>query len=373
MKPNKFFNLAFNVALAFILAAFTVQDSEAHVLAVSVGYFAGLSALNVGKLLYEKISLIRINDAAFMAVETEVWENFIAENLFKAYEWIRRAKDRTGAVINNKVVHIPQAGAKPTVRKNREVYPIPLVKRNDLDVTYAIDEFSTDSVLIPEADKVQLSYNKIESVFGDHVGAMNTETARDLLWRWYPSLSSNIKRTTGAAVVTHLGGSATGNRKKFTVADVATAKTELIKGTKRETNPGKRALIMREDMYNQLKSDTVLTDKDTVDSVGGVWKDGDLIKVHGFDIIRTDVTGIYDNTGTPVLQDPGDAIAAADNDVVLLVDFSFVHFAMGEVKFFESINDVHYQGDVYNAYVRLGGRKERSDEVGVVAIVQAAE
>lgn len=369
MNFKSILKVSFNLMIALILAVFTVQDTGASALPYAAGYFAVLSALNVVTLFAQKV--LPIDQVKFyMAVQTEVWENFIAENLFKAYEWIRRAKDRTAFVINNKVVHIPQAGAPPTVRKNRDVYPIPLVKRNDLDVTYAIDEFSTDSVLIPDADKVELSYDKIASVFGDHVGAINREAARDLLWRWYPSQASNIKRTTGASTAAHLG---TGNRKKFTVADVATAKTELIKQTKREMNPGKRALILSEDMYNQLKSDTVLTDKDTVDSVGGVWKDGDLVKVHGFDIIRTDVTGVYDNTATPVLQDPGDVIAAADNDVALLVDFDFVHFAMGEIKFFESINDVHYQGDVYNALVRLGGRKERSDEVGVVAIVQDAE
>lgn len=365
------FNLLLAITFALLVSVPVAAEVNTDPLPMAAMVFMVLSASRVGSILYEKIQRIRSYGRAYMAVQTEVWENFIAENLFKSYEWIKRAKDRTASVINHKVVHIPQAGAKPTARKNREVYPIPLVKRNDLDVTYAIDEFSTDTTLIPEADKVELSYDKISSVFGDHVGVMNEESARDLLWRWYPTLTGKIKRTSGGSIGTHLINT-TGDRKKFLVADVAAAKTQLILDTKREQNTGKRALIMSENMYNQLKSDGALTNKDTVDSVGGVWKDGDLVKVHGFDIIRTDVTGVYDNTGTPVLQDPGTANAAADNDVVMLVDFDFVHFALGEIKFFEEINSVHYQGDAYNAYVRLGGRKERNDEVGIIAIVQDA-
>lgn len=365
---TKLFNLLFNVLVALFIGSVTSQYYAVDPLKAAGAAFIGLSLVRLVSAVAVKFTNpTSLGGLALMAVQTEVWENFIADNLFKDYAWVKRAKDRTGFVIGNAVVHIPQAGAKPTAVKNRENYPIPVVKRNDSDVTYAIDEISTETTLIPDADKIELSYDKIASVFGDHVGVISEEAARNILHQWYPSGSANIVETTGATIAAHLTD-ATGNREKFTVADVATAKTALVKATKRET--GNRALIMDEDMYNQLKSDTVLTDKDTVDSVGGVWQNGDLVKVHGFDIIRTDVCSRYDNTTVPVLKDLDAANAATDNAVVLLVDFNFVHFAQGDIKFFESINDVNYQGDAYNALVRIGGRKERNDQVGVIAIVQ---
>jgi hypothetical protein len=177
-------------------------------------------------------------------------------------------------------------------------------------------------------------------------------------------------RTTGADTAVYLSGQ-TGTRNKFMVADIEAAKTILVADTKRENGP--RALIMSEGAYNQLKADPVVKDKDTMESVGAVWKDGDLVKIHGFDIYRTDVTGRYDNTATPVLKDyteGPDGYAATDNDVMLLVDFNHVHYAKGSVKFFENLDDAVMQGDIYSAKVRVGGRKERNDQIGVVAIIQ---
>ncbi len=107
-----------------------------------------------------------------------------------------------------------------------------------------------------------------------------------------------------------------------------------------------------------------------MDNVGAVWKNGDLVALHGFDIIRTNVTGRYDNSGTPVKRDYTLAGVATDNDVALLVDWQYVHYALGTPKFFEGKDDVHFQGDIYNALIRFGGRLERKNQEGVVAIVQ---
>jgi len=372
VKTTKFLNLLFNVILALFVGVALSQFYAVDPLVAAGVAFIGLSVLRIASIGLAKASNVsNLGNMALMAVQTEVWENMIAENLFKDYAWIKRAKDRSAFVLNNAVVHIPQAGAKPSASKNREVYPLPVVKRNDTDVTYPIDEISTEATHIPNADKIELSYDKTSSVVKDHFGVLSETTARDILDRWYPSAAANMVRTTGADTAVYLTGQ-TGNRNKYTVADVASAKTALILATKRET--GNRILIMTEGAYNQLKSDSTVTDKDTMDSVGAVWSNGDLVKIHGFDIIRTDVTGRYDNTSTPVKRTFQDMVdldyAATDNDVMLLVDLNYVHFALGEIKFFENLADAQYQGDIYSALVRVGGRLERNDQVGVIAIIQ---
>jgi hypothetical protein len=315
---------------------------------------------------------------ALNGVAVEMWEEFIADNLFKGYEWLTRSKDRSSNVLSKAVVHIPQAGAEPEVAKNRENYPLPVVTRKDSDITYALDHFSTPAVRIPKAEDY-LSYDKKESVFGDHRGALSRETARDLSHRWFPSDSDRIKRTTGTADAAHNPhDTATGTRKKFLAVDLAEGKTQLNKDTKTET--GDRIAIMSENMYNQLKSDPTVTSKDTMDSLGAVWKDGDLVRLHGFDIFRPDTMPLFDNAATPAIKSVDlklqnsfkTALAASDNEAVLLWDATKVHRALGSIEFFETLKDATYQGDVYSALVKAGGRKERSDEAGVVAIVQAA-
>ncbi|MFQ8805871.1 MAG: hypothetical protein ACLR8Y_13235 [Alistipes indistinctus] len=45
----------------------------------------------------------------------------------------------------------------------------------------------------------------------------------------------------------------------------------------------------------------------------------------------------------------------------------------GDVKFFEDEGNPQYYGDIYSGLVRMGGRKRRADQKGVIAIVQGIE
>lgn len=302
-------------------------------------------------------------------VSTEIWENFIASNLWKNYGWVKKSKDRTGYVINNAIVYIPQAGARPNVVRNRTTYPITVTLRTDDVILYEIDKFSTDTIVIQDAERVELSYDKVADVMNDHMMALEQTVAQWTAYFWSASNAANIVRTTGGTVAAHLS-TATGNRKKLLAVDLESAKTVLIDQTKREQ--GMRNALMSETMYLQLKNDSTVLDRDTQDAIGAVFRDGDLVKLHGFNIIRTDVMPRFDNTATPVIKEPGSAAATTDNDCVLCWDEAFVHFAMGSIKFFEDKDNTEFQGDAYNALVRAGSSKEREDQAGVCMIVQTA-
>lgn len=330
------------------------------------------------------------------ALAVEFWEDTIAEFLMREYPWLLRAKDRTAAVLGKSVVHIPQAGLLPGGVRNRKNYPAPLVKRSDSEITYVLDEISTNPSHISNAEMVELSYDKVGEVLNDHIKQLNFLGAYNALYRWVgrnPNaggatnldlIAANIVRTNGLVnAATHLSG-ATGTRKTLLSSDVASAKTIMINQTKRELNPGKRALILDETMYNQLKADPGLDLNTKYDLVGAVFQNGDLVKLHGFDIIRTDVLPRFTNAGTPLAKDPlsdadiasGTGIpysvtaAATDNACAILVDFDFVHIAKGPIELFETKRSAEHQGDIYSALFRMGASRERFDQAGVVAIVQ---
>ena len=67
-------------------------------------------------------------------------------------------------VLAGKVVHIPNAGNKPGVQKNRSSLPATITQRTDIDITFPLDEFTSDPVKITNAEKYELSYDKRESV-----------------------------------------------------------------------------------------------------------------------------------------------------------------------------------------------------------------
>ena len=89
-----------------------------------------------------------------MAIQKEIWTNYIMGNLFKNNEFLNYAYNADQYVLAGKVVHIPQAGAKPGTQRNRTQLPASVTQRTDVDITYAIDEFTSDPILIPNADKI---------------------------------------------------------------------------------------------------------------------------------------------------------------------------------------------------------------------------
>ena len=99
-----------------------------------------------------------------MAIQKEIWEKSIVEGLFAPNSFLSKAFNADEYVEAGKIVHIPQAGAASKVEKNRTSLPATVKQRTDTDKTFELAAFTTDPVLIPDADKVELSYNKRESV-----------------------------------------------------------------------------------------------------------------------------------------------------------------------------------------------------------------
>ncbi len=300
-----------------------------------------------------------------MAIQREIWEDHIEGNLFKNNEFLLASTDASQFVLQGKVVHIPQAGALPTVTKDRSSLPATVTQRADVDITYPLNEFTTDPILIPNADTMELSYDKRESVLSEHEAALRQVTADSVLIDWAPATS--IISTTGAAVASHLTGT-TGNRKKFSTADLKNAMLTL---NKQNIPLEDRFALLSADMYQQLTdelTDTLYRDfSQTFDAKNGI-----LGKLYGFNIMMRSSVVTYTNDSTPVVNVYGAAPAATDNDAVLCWQKNAVERALGDVVFYERVGDPTYYGDVYSVLVRMGARKRRSDEKGIVAILQAA-
>jgi len=303
-----------------------------------------------------------------MAIQKEIWQDHIEGNLFKNNEFLLASTDAGQYVLQGKVVHIPQAGALPTIVKNRSSLPATVVQRGDTDVTYTLDEFTTDPILIPNAETFELSYNKRESVLSEYESSLRQTVADNLLIDWCPSGSTGtVIRTTGTATATHLAGT-TGTRNKFTVNDLKNAQLQLNK--QNIPMEGRYALISA-DMFQQLTDDMSATQYRDFSAAYDV-KDGVLGRLFGFNIMMRGSVATYTNATAPVVNPYGTTAAATDNDGVLCWQISAVERALGQITFFERIGDPTYYGDVYSVSVRMGARIRRNDAQGIIAIVQSA-
>ena len=233
-----------------------------------------------------------------MAIQKEIWQDHIEGNLFKNNEFLLASTDAGQYVLNGHVVHIPQAGALPTVVKNRSSVPATVVQRGDTDITYTLDEYTTDPILIPNAETFELSYNKRESVLSEYETSLRQTVADNLLIDWAPTASTGvIVRTTGAAVATTLAGT-TGNRAKFVVSDLKNAQLQLNK--QNVPMEGRYALISA-DMFQQLTDDMSATQYRDFSAAYDV-KDGVLGRLFGFNIMMRSGVVTYTNDTAPVVN-----------------------------------------------------------------------
>lgn len=303
-----------------------------------------------------------------MAIQKEIWQDHIEGNLFKNNEFLLASTDASQYVLQGRVVHIPQAGAAATVVKNRPSVPATVVQRTDADITYVLDEFTTDPILIPNAENFELSYNKRESVLAEYESSLRQTIADNLLIDWSPSATTGtIVRTTGAATASHLD-STTGNRKKLTVNDLKNAQLQL---NKQNVPMEGRYALLSADMFQQLTDDMSVTQYRDFSAAYDI-KEGVLGKLFGFNIMMRGTVLSFNNDSNPAVKAYNAVAAAADNDGVLCWQVGAVERALGQITFYERIGDPTFYGDIYSIGIRMGARKRRSDAKGVVAIVQAA-
>ncbi len=302
-----------------------------------------------------------------MAIQREIWENDIVEGLYKENQFLTKAFNADAYVLAGKVVHIPQAGAPSGVVKDRTALPAAVTQRTDVDITYALNEFTSNPILIPNIDMVQLSYDKRQSVIGENQNALNDAVADWMLRNWAPAGATQIVRTTGAARLGEANATVTGNRKKFTKEDILTLQKRMNKANVPKQG---RVLLLPSEFLADLVADTDLIKRDSAGEAN--LKEGIVARLFGFDIYERSSVLTYTNAATPVVKDPGAAEAATDNATALAWHPTCVERALGTVKMFDNVGDPTYYGDIYSFLLMSGGRIRRNDGKGVFAVVEDA-
>lgn len=306
-----------------------------------------------------------------MALQQEVWAKDIQDNFYQNNEFLQKSTDHS-MWVNFKTVHIPQAGSASSVEQNRSILPASIGSRTDTELTYNLNEYSIDPILLTNLEEIQISYNKRASVLYNIMENLKYTVATQTLYSWAPSGASRIVATTGSTSTQNLPHStATGSRKMITIADLTSAKQKLDADNVPQTG---RVLLIPAYMYN--------IDLLNISNVAQAYAfgqpvlpNGVVARIMGFDVyIRPDVL-VYDNTGTPVIKAVnGDgsltSAAATDQGAALAYHPAFVATAMGSIKMFYRENDPTYYGNILSGLIMHGATKMRTDQKGVVAIVQ---
>ena len=328
--------------------------------------FNPLAVVGVGSAL--TFAMPKLAGMAPMAVQKEIWLTSIVENLFADNSFLSKAFNADEFVNAGKTVHIPNAGSASSVSKNRTSLPATVKTRTDLDLTFNLDEFTTDPIRIPQADTVELSYNKRESCLKNDKSKLIEEVSNAFIYAWSPS-STYVVRTTGSAALAHVPA-ATGNRKALKSADLLTAMNTF--NAANVPQEGRYALVDAV-MYGQLLEDMTANQVADFNKQADI-ANGTLGKIYSFNVMMRSKAGRYNSAlaAKAWTADNGVAVAGAttDHGAVICWHEGSVCRAMGEVNMFEEVGSPTYYGDTYSFLVRAGGRPMRNGVEGLLAIVQ---
>ncbi len=336
------------------------------VITMTVSSVSGANPFIVGGGLYAASFLPKPNlSMTRMGLDPEIWKPWIVEQLFANNDFLNYCQNADEYVLQGRVVHIPNAGIGSSAKKNRAVLPATVTRRKDIDVTYSLDEYTSDPRLMENADKI-LSYDKMNSMMGQDMRIIKELAAMGILFSWAPA-STKIIGTTGASAATHLSGT-TGNRKLFKLEDLEEA--AAILSDDNIPDDGNRYTLMTNRMHQQLI--TQLSVSDYKDFSRAYDPQKNIIgQLFGFKFLKRSASLRASNAKAVYDPDPEVYTAAAsDNDVVLCWHIDEVERALGTVTLFERLKDPQFFGDIYSMLIRAGGRRIRNDNKGVVGIVQ---
>jgi len=305
-----------------------------------------------------------------MALEQEIWSKDIQENLYQNNLFMNKSTDHSAWVVF-KTVHVPQAGAKPTVQKNRAVLPATISQRTDSELTYSLNQYTTDPMLVTNLEDLQISYSKRMSVISNMVDTIGDVVSNQTLYAWAPSGASRQVRTTGSADGLVLAGGATGTRKAITLNDIASARAILDNDNVQMDG---RVLLMTSAEYNSHF--LAIANVQQAYAYGSpTLPSGVVNKVFGFDIMLRPNVLVYDNTGTPVIKAVSadgtvTTTATTDNAACIAFHPKYVATALGSITSYYKENDPTFYGSVFSAEIMHGASKLRTDQKGIVAIIQ---
>lgn len=152
-----------------------------------------------------------------MALNKQIWTSQIMENFYPNTSFLKKCRDFS-EFVNNDKIHIPSAGVDPKVLINNTTYPIKTVIREDYDNEIELDVFSTENTKCRRPEDLEVSYNKLESVIGQHRSTLQTAVAKKAIHAFAPladTLDTPLVQTTGAAA---------NGRKRIKFEDILTLK-----------------------------------------------------------------------------------------------------------------------------------------------------
>lgn len=261
-----------------------------------------------------------------MPLNQQIWVKSIIEPFVAPTSFLSKVLNHD-EYVNNRTVHVPNAGAPSSISKNAKKFPIAVEAREDVDLTYQIDVFRFAPTMIQNAEAVELSYNKRESIIAVNRAELYDEASMDTVKKWVSEVENPINGSTGT-IKQHI-------------------KAIAVKFRKDKVPHKDRYMMLSaqayEDFLEELSEKEQFAFSASADSARGV-----LGKYMSFEILEESYV--------------------PENVKILAWYKGSLSKAMGDTKILSNDQDATYYGDVVSGEVRIGGAVVRKDGKGVAVV-----
>ena len=290
-----------------------------------------------------------------MALNKQIWIAQILENFYPSDNFLTPVTDFS-AFVENDILHFASAGGDPKVLINNTTYPIKIVQRTDDDCQIQLDLFETENTLVRRPEAVEMAYDKLDSVIGQHRNTLRKAVSSKAIHAFAPASDSTdtpVIQTTGAAK---------DGRKRITFEDLLALKERFD-----------AAQIPLEDRYIVLHpkhvTDLLLEDIKLFKDLTNV-KDGEPFRFAGF--------GCYQFAYMPKYKGTGSELTKLAYDSEESGNFASVAFyakevmkADGEVHMYSRVDDPEERGTVVGFDKRFVAMPIRGKGVGAIVSANA--
>lgn len=151
----------------------------------------------------------------------EIWIPGIIEKFYPENNFVSDARD-FDAWVDNDYLNLQEAGIDPRVFIDNEIYPIPVVSREDIPHKIPMKRFDTENTVHVNAIEIEESSGKRESVIEGHRKSLQNQFAQLAAYNWAPT------KDTSTTPVLKANGKVSGigtGYKRITYADILSLET----------------------------------------------------------------------------------------------------------------------------------------------------
>ncbi len=261
-----------------------------------------------------------------MALNKELWLSEILNPLRNNNSYIRRSLDHS-TFIDGHELTVPCAMGGVEVVKDRSVMPATPGRRDDINITYPLSEFSTTPILIPHRERVEQNADARAALVSQMRDRLDDAVTDHIMSNWLGG--ADIEVTTQASLVDNL----------LVAVDSYFCQKKLPRNG--------RCLLVKPSRWIEILSTMVRNPVNVVLPPPTV--PGAVTNVYGFDVYVSSTI----STRFPHVY----AVAWQQNCVS--------HAIGGEELFVRE--SPQYYGEIISCLLRAGGSRVNTDNEGVVA------